>query len=54
MFKDNTEAIKEEVSRALAVYSFEEILEENDMTIEEILVILVENGFIALPETLGV
>jgi len=50
MFKDPSDIIKEEVEAALETWDFEEILEHNDMTIEEALIILVENGFIQLPE----
>lgn len=49
MFKDQTERIREDVEDTLETYSFEDILEENDLSIEDAIVILVENGFIALP-----
>lgn len=53
MFNEST-AIEDKVSRALSIYSFQEILEQNDLTEEEALVILVENGFLELPEVLSV
>lgn len=53
MFKD-TDDIEDQVTRALDTYSFLEILEHNDLTEEEVLVILVENGFLKLPEVLSV
>jgi len=42
--------IETEVEKALEIYTLEEILEMNDLTIEEALVILVDNGFLELPE----
>lgn len=53
MYKD-TEGIKEQVAKALETYSLEDILEENDLTIEETLCLLVEHGFIVLPEAISV
>lgn len=39
-----------EVSTALEVYSLEEILELNDITAEEVLIYLVEERVIKLPD----
>jgi len=50
MFKDETEQIEEEVRQALEVYTLEDILEHNDLTIEEALTILIDQGYIELPE----
>ena len=50
MFKDITEQIEEEVLRALEVYTLEEILEYNDLSLEEALTSLVQEGVIQLPE----
>lgn len=50
MFRDTSESIKEEVEKALETYSVEEILEHNDLTLEEVLELLVREGFILLPE----
>jgi hypothetical protein len=41
--------IYEKVEKALQVYSLEEILELNDLTDEDVLVFLVEQQFISLP-----
>lgn len=50
MFRDESERIKEDVEDALETYSFEEILDHNDVTLEEVLTMLVENGYLTLPE----
>lgn len=54
MFKDVSEKILEEVESALETYSFEDILELNDLTVEEALTILIENGYVELPEVRSV
>lgn len=43
--------IKKEVENALETYSIEEILEHNDLTIEDALVLLIKDGWLILPET---
>jgi hypothetical protein len=53
MFNDN-DKLKEDCERALAIYTFADILEQNDLTEEEALLLLVENGFIELPGVLSV
>lgn len=51
MFKDDLwEATEEQVANALETYSFEEILELGDITPEEVLIHLVINGILQLPE----
>ena len=46
--------IEKDVDLALEIYTLEDILEQNDLTVEEALVILVENGFLVLPEVKGI
>jgi len=38
-----------DVEHALEAYDFEEIVEMNDKTIEDVLMVLVEAGYIKLP-----
>ena len=42
----------EKIEKALEAYELEEIFELNDMTVEEILLVLVQKGIIVLPEML--
>lgn len=38
------------VNAALELYTLEEILEHNDLAVNEVLLMLVENGTVSLPE----
>jgi hypothetical protein len=38
------------VNAALELYTLEEILEHNDVSVTELLLLLVENGTVSLPE----
>lgn len=51
MFGDPKEELIEEVEKTLLVYPLEDILLDNDLTIEEALVLLIQDGHIVLPET---
>ena len=44
------ERVLGEITKLLEVYSFEEILFEDDMTLELALYLLVTSGFLELPE----
>jgi len=46
--------ILEQIEKALDIYTAEEIFELNDMTVDEVLLILIQKGIIVLPETLPV
>jgi hypothetical protein len=50
MFKDEEETIEQEVIAALELFTLEDILEHNDLTVEEAIVALVREGIIELPE----
>lgn len=50
MFKDEEDLIASDVNAALEIYTLEEILEHNDLTVEEALVALVREGLIELPD----
>lgn len=50
MFGDNEKTTREDLEHALDAYSVEEILEHNDMTLEDVLFILLNDGYIILPE----
>ena len=50
MFKDETEHIEQDVKTALEIYTLEDILEHNDITLEEALTALIVEGYIELPE----
>lgn len=50
MFKDHSEQIEDDVRLALEAYTLEDILEHNDITLEEALAILIQEGFIQLPD----
>jgi hypothetical protein len=50
MFKDTTEQIEDEVRQALEVYSLDDILDYNDITLEEAITKLIIEGHIELPE----
>ena len=47
---DDDDLFEEEVAKALDVYSLEEILEHNDLDPQSLLVLLLQEGFIVLPE----
>lgn len=51
MFGDDRDSIKEEVEAVLEVMSAEEILLDNDMDMAQALTILIDEGYIVLPET---
>ena len=53
-FDPETEYIEKEVTLALNTYTLEEILEQSDLTESEVLVILVREGHLKLPEILPV
>lgn len=40
----------DDVKRVLDVFSLEEVIEQNDLTVEELLVLLVEGGVLKLPD----
>ena len=50
MFKDEEDLIEQDVIAALEIFTLDEILEHNDLTVEEALVALVREGLIELPE----
>jgi len=50
MFTDDTEQIIDEIKSLLEIYTLDDILEHNDITLEEALAILVEEGKIVIPE----
>lgn len=50
MFHDELEDWDDDVNKTLEVYSLEEILQENDMTITRALTLLLIEGYIVLPE----
>jgi thiazole synthase ThiGH ThiG subunit len=50
MFGDDRDSIKEEVEAVLEVMSAEEILLDNDMDMALALTILIDEGYIVLPE----
>lgn len=50
MFGDDRDKIKEEVEAVLEVMSAEDILIDNDMDIAQALTILIDEGYIVLPE----
>lgn len=50
MFGDELDKIKEEVEAALEVMTLEDILVDNDMDIVHLLALLIDEGFIVLPE----
>jgi hypothetical protein len=50
MFKDTTEQIEDDVKAALEIYSLDDILDHNDITLEEALTALIVEGYIELPE----
>lgn len=50
MFRDEEDDIQEEVALALHLYSLEDILEHNAITIEEALTKLIMDGHLILPE----
>lgn len=50
---DEDDKFEEEVAKALDVYSLEEILEHNDHDAQSILVLLLQEGFIVLPEVVS-
>lgn len=51
MFGDTEDKIKEDLDNALQTYTVEDILEHNDLTIEDALFLLLNEGYIILPET---
>ncbi len=48
MFDDDQ--LEEDVMKTLEVFTLEDILDHNDMTVEEMILALVREGLIALPE----
>lgn len=52
MFRDPFDRELDRITEVLKDYEFSEILEENDLTEEEVLTILILDGYIKLPETL--
>lgn len=54
MFRDSRDDLVVDVERALEVLTVEDILADNDLTIAEALAILIDEGFIVLPETKAV
>lgn len=50
MFKDEEDLIEQDVSAALEIFTLEDILEHNDLTVEEALVALIREGIIELPD----
>lgn len=50
MFGDDEEEFQEDVIWSLGTYTFEEILEHNDLDETAVLTILLRDGYIVLPE----
>lgn len=50
MFGDPDDDIKEEVLSLLEIYTLEQILDYNDLTVEEAITMLFLEGYIELPE----
>lgn len=50
MFGDDDEELQEDVEKVLETYSFEEILEHNDLDEVTVLTLLLRDGYIVLPE----
>ena len=46
--------LRSKIERALEIYTLEEILELNDLSVEEALSILISEGYISLPEVLPI
>jgi thiazole synthase ThiGH ThiG subunit len=54
MFGDERDKIKEEVEAVLEVMSADDILLDNDMDMAQALAILIDEGYIVLPEAKAV
>lgn len=51
MFNDDSVVVKARITEVLKDYELEDILDENDISVEEALYYLFIGGWIALPET---
>lgn len=51
MYEENERKMMEKIEELLLVYDLEDLLHDNDLTIEEVIYILWQDGHIDLPKT---